>query len=113
MGQQEEKGTYPAEGECKKTIDILAEFCDRWGYNNIVAEFKTCFLEGLAFRGITVNYTITPVTGGKNEYYIYQILDGEKKIIFSNNKELHGPQGAVFGYEIEESNLDKVIEKIK
>ena len=29
MGQQVEKGTYPAQGECKKTIEILAEFCDK------------------------------------------------------------------------------------
>ena len=29
MGQQVEKGTYPAQEECKKTIEILAEFCDR------------------------------------------------------------------------------------
>ena len=113
MGQQEEKGAYPAQGECKKTIEILAEFCDRWGYNRVVGEFKSCFLEGLSYRGYTVNYTITPVPRGKGEYFIYQILNGEKKIIFSNNKQLHGPQGAVFGYEIEESNIDKVVEKLQ
>ena len=29
MGRKEENGTYPAQGECQKTVHIFAEFCDR------------------------------------------------------------------------------------
>jgi hypothetical protein len=64
-------------------------------------------------EGYDVNYTVDPKDGGNGEYYVYIVnSDGSKKIVFSNNKNLHGSQGALIGSSIRSSNVTEVVKKI-
>jgi hypothetical protein len=52
------------------------------------------------------------MTGGNGEFYVFQIKDNEKSIVFSNNKKLHESKNAVIGGKINSSNVKEIVNKI-
>jgi hypothetical protein len=61
--------------------------------------------------GYALDIKFTKVYGGKSEYYLYLVINDEKKIIFSNLKE-HESQGAIIGTRLINSNTKDVVDKI-
>ena len=108
-----EKGTLQPEKANGKELTILGEFCDMWGYANTVSQFKTIFLNKLTQMGYVVNFAITSLPGGNGEYFVYNVINNEKKIIFSNDKTQHANEGPVFGGKITNRNVDDVVNKIE
>ena len=94
-------------------LTILAEFCSSWGYNSSYDSVVKILVGALNNEGYDVDYTVEPLSGGNGEYYVYKInTDGTKKIIFSNNRNLHSSQGAVIGYSIKSNNVNEVVKKL-
>ena len=63
--------------------------------------------------GYNVNYTLIPKQGIKGEYFVYKLEGEKRKIIFSNNKKVHGNDNPVFGNQINETNFDSVVKKLE
>jgi hypothetical protein len=51
------------------------------------------------------------MSGGNGEYYVYVVKDGNKKIVFSNNKS-HSTAGATIGYSISSKNINEIVSNI-
>lgn len=96
-----------------KNIFITAEFCDIWSFDFDVKKFKNSLIKSLNKCGFTVNYTIIPKLTNNYEYFIYYGEENNKKIIFSNNSNLHKKQGAIIGNEITKKNISEIIKKIE
>jgi len=63
-------------------------------------------------KGYDVNYTFEP-SKLNSELSVYTLGDDRtKKIVFSNNKNLHGPYGAVIGYSIKPKIVEDIVKKI-
>ena len=107
----EEKGTAVPENPNGKTIDVVGEFCDMWGYGRVVQKLKTTLIDNLKSKGYTINYTIKPLPGGKGEYFIYK-MEGEKKKIIFSNKEEDQKEGVIYGGCVTSSNVEEVIKKL-
>ncbi len=96
-----------------KKITILAELCSSWGYQSACDGVVKTLVGALNNEGYDVDYTVEPLNGGNGEYYVYKIIeDGTKKIVFSNNRNLHSSLGAVIGYSIKSKNVNEVVQKI-
>ena len=105
---------FPSGNSNGKKLTITGEFCMSWGYNDVVMNFKSSLIKKLSELGYTITYNIIPVKS-TGDYYIYlgDENDNNKKLIFSNNYNLHKNSGAVLGYEIDKNNDNKVIELIE
>jgi hypothetical protein len=96
-----------------KSISIIAELCSSWGYNKALDGVVKILVGALNNEGYDVNYTVEPKSGGKGEYYIYKVNSDEtKKIVFSNNRNLHASQGAFIGSSIRTTNVNEVVKNI-
>jgi hypothetical protein len=63
-------------------------------------------------KGYQVKTNLVKKGGRKGELYIYKVNQGDHKIVFSNNEELHKAKGAIIGYEITKDIIDKLATKI-
>jgi len=105
---------FPSGNSNGKKLTITGEFCMMWGYDYAVMNFKSSLIKKLSELGYTISYNVIPVKSA-GDYYIYlgDENDNNKKLIFSNNYNLHKNSGAVLGYEIDKNNVNKVIELIE
>ena len=80
----------------------------------MVDGFKSSLIKKLSELGYTITYNLIPVKS-KGDYYVYlgDENDSNKKLLFSNNYNLHKNSGAVLGDEINNKNADKIIELIE
>ncbi len=97
--------------ENAKKVEILAELCSEWGFSSVRNQVISRLVGALNKKGYDVVYTIEALDGGNGEYFVYQVINGEKKIIFSNVAE-DEKNGAVIAGEIKLSNVDNIIKKI-
>lgn len=51
--------------------------------------------------------------GGKGEFFVYMVKNGNKNLIFSNNKTLHGSLGTVIDRQITEKNYQQILQLFK
>jgi len=105
---------FPSGNSNGKKLTITGEFCMSWSYEDIVMSFKSSLIKKLSELGYTITYNVIPVKSA-GDYYIYlgDENDKNKKLIFSNNFNLHKNSGAILGYEIDKNNVNKVIEIIE
>jgi hypothetical protein len=97
----------------EKNIIIECEFCDNWFIDKKTNAFEKCLVNKLKNLGYYVNFKIIPINSTFKPYYIYIIINKERKLVFSNNASLHRKEGAIIDYCLNDSNVKKVIEKIK
>ena len=95
-----------------KVIEILAEMCSSWGYGNTRNQVVSQLVKTLNDKGYDVNYTCEPMSGGNGEFFVYKIENGNKMIVFSNDKNLHSAKGAVIGGRINAKNVEDIVNKI-
>jgi len=69
-------------------------------------------IKPLKEEGINVKFTFKPMKGGKGEFYIWKVVDGEKKIVFSNDKTLH-PDAVAHGLNVGTKNCTIICDKLK
>ena len=96
----------------KPLINILTEICESWGYDNRVQLIMDFIIKPLKEEGINVKFTFKPMKGGKGEFYIWKVVDGEKKIVFSNDKTLH-PDAVAHGLNVGTKNSTIICDKLK
>lgn len=107
-----QKGQVLPSGENNgKTLDLLVELCQKWGYSSRAETLQSLLIASLSKKGYTINYSIEPKDDGKRVYYVFKMVDSQKKWIFSN-KEEHKSEGAIVASEINESNIQQIIDKI-
>ena len=91
MGASESKKKFlVSKGkELIKEISLRAEICSSWGYAN-KAELVEQFCKYLGENGFNVDLHLVPKSGGRGEFYLFQVLENEKSnAIFSNNRSLY------------------------
>ena len=95
-----------------KTIKLTCKFCAKWGFTSQVNRFQSSLIQSLLNLGYKVIYKIIAVLGANGEYYVFVDDKNNKlQIIFSNNKYKH--KNAIFGSEVDETNVDEIIKKIE
>ncbi len=92
-------------------IELLAQMCSSWGFGSTKKQVVSQLVGGLNSKGYDVTYTCEPMKGGNGEFYVYVVKNGNKKIVFSNNKS-HATAGAVIGNGITSKNVDEIISNI-
>ena len=95
-----------------KTIELLAEMCSSWGFGNTKNQVVSQLVKALNDSGYDVKSIFEPMSGGNGEFFVYQIENGKKTIVFSNSKKAHESAGAVIGKGIQSSNVQEIIKKI-
>jgi len=100
------------EASKKPLINMLVEICESWGYENRVQLVTDFIIKPLKEEGNNVKYTFKPMKGGKGEFYIWKIIDNDKKIIFSNKKDLH-PEAVAHGLNVGMKNSNSILEALK
>lgn len=95
----------------KNTIVLKGEICASWGYNQRVSQIDG-FTKYLISQGKKVNIDYEAKDGGNGEFFLFQIINGEKNAIFSNNKESHG-NTAIIGFSIKSDKYADIMSKIK
>lgn len=96
----------------KPLINIQIEICESWGYDNRVQLVMDFIIKPLKEEGNNVKYLFKPMKGGKGEFYIWKIEENEKKIIFSNKKDLH-PTAIAHGLNVNAKNCDAILNGLK
>ena len=103
------EGIEKAQNHNGKTIKILAQICSKWGYGGKVNAVKAYVIKALADKGYEVHYDFEPRTQIVGEYFIYLIKDDTKKLIYSNNSNLHKDEALVFGKNISQKNGEEIV----
>ena len=96
----------------KPLINVITEICESWGYDNRVQLVMDFIIKPLKEAGNNVKSTFKPMKGGKGEFYIWKVLDKEKKIIFSNDKTLH-PDAVAYGLNVGAKNCTAICDALK
>jgi hypothetical protein len=86
--------------------------CAAWGYGNTKKQVVSQLVKTLNDNGYNVKYTLEPKAGGRGEFFVYKIENGTRKIVFSNNKDLHSGEAAVIGRKIDSGNVNAIVQKI-
>ena len=94
-----------------KKIELFVEICSSWGFGGKKNQVVSQLVSTLNNQGYDVVYTCEPMSGGNGEYYVYVVKDGNKKIVFSNNKS-HSTAGATIGYSISSKNINEIVSNI-
>ena len=92
-------------------IEIIIEICESWGYENRVKYVTDYIIKPIKEEGLTLRYTFNPMKGGKGDFFLFKVIDGKNKAIFSNKKDLH-PE-AIHGMNITSKNSNDIIKKLK
>ena len=95
-----------------KEIEILAELCSSWGYENMRDQVVCVLIKELNSLGYDVKYEIKAVMGFSGEFFVYVIKDGKKSIKFSNFPK-HKSDRTEIGDRIDSKNIKNIIEKIE
>lgn len=95
----------------KGSIELYGEICGSWGFGGKVASVKNQIIDGLVSSGYDVTYTLKPLDGGNGEYYLYKVVDGKRKPVFSNSKGM-AIDGCIYGYQINSRNSGDIIQAI-
>ncbi len=113
MGNSATKETknFKATQSNGKTINLEAEICSSWGFGGKVSKVESLIVKKLTDEGYDVVITLTPLTGGNGEYFLYVTKEDKKSIVFSNSKN-HESQGAIYAGGIVEKNHKAVVDKI-
>ncbi len=69
-------------------------------------------IKPLKEKGYKINIKLNEAYSPAKPYYIFIESNGIKTIIFSNNKNKHENEGALIGNKIDNSNKDKIIDRI-
>ena len=95
-----------------KSIKLIAEFCQSWNIFNSISNFKSLIVSNLAKKGYNIYYNIISMPFKiPKDYNIYKIENNKKILIFSNKDE-EKKNGVIIGFEIDETNVDDLINKI-
>ena len=101
------------EASKKNLINIVIEICESWGYDNRVLYVTDFIIKPLKEEGNNVKFSFKPMKGGKGEFYIWKIIDSNnRKIIFSNKKDLH-PDAVAHGLNVGPKNSAVILEALK
>ncbi len=95
-----------------KTVEIHVDLCGSWGFGGMKKQVVSQLIKSLNTQGYDVNYSIEPLNSRDGEYHVYVVKDAVKQIVFSNDRNAHGAQGAIIGRNINSNNVDEVIKKI-
>ena len=96
-----------------KTVNLIVQMCVSWGIRNKVFHVKNTLVKKLIDRGFNVNFQFDiPTYFIGRQLFIYVLQNGNKKIIFSNNKSLHEKSGAIISDSLTESTAEEIINKI-
>ena len=95
----------------KKILEILIQICSSWGFSNKAENVKNMLIKELNNQGYDVNYDFEPMKGGKGEFFIFLLNDGQKKCVFANNKTI-GDSNTIVGMKINDKNLQDIIKNI-
>ncbi len=112
MNSSIEKTVSKATASNGKTVELYAEMCSSWGYGSTKRQVVSQLVKELNTLGYDVTLSCEPMESGDGEFFVYNVINGNKKIIFSNNEELHKSEGAVIGGGIKASNVNDIIKKI-
>jgi hypothetical protein len=69
-------------------------------------------IKPLKEEGMNVKFLFKPMKGGKGEFYVWKIQEGENKIIFSNHKNLQ-PNAVAHGLNINTRNCNAILSELK
>ena len=95
-----------------KSIKLIAEFCQSWNIYNTISNFKSLLISNLAKEGYDIYYNIITMPFKiPKDYNIYKVVNNKKILIFSNKKKKK-KNGVIIGFEIDETNVDELINKI-
>ena len=96
----------------EKELNLLCEFCANWYLPKKVKALEKGLVQDLKSRGYNAKLIIESSTSPAKPYYLYLLIGNTKKIILSNNPTKHRKEGAIIDYSINDSNRNKVVEKI-
>ncbi len=94
-----------------KSIEIYAELCAEWGFSTARDQVVSVLIAALNKNGYDVKFNIIAKKGGQGEFFVYQVINGKKQILFSNESD-HSKDGAIIGYDIDSGNVDSIVGKI-
>lgn len=77
-----------------------------------VANVQSLIVKNLTQKGYQIDCQFVPMENDNGEFFIYKILSNSDKLIFSNNKELHGQNGVIIGLGLSSKNIKNVLQAI-
>ena len=91
----------------KKDVKLVLSLCYRWGYSYKISNLKG-LLDLTLGNKYKLNLVEEPIRPGNGEYLIFLEKNGKRKVIFSNSKN-DKKNGAVFGHELTEDNIEDFV----
>lgn len=119
MGSKPSKKTIrflPKENSNGKKIFITFELCESWSFIKKEKKFKNFLINELLKKGYEIIYNIFPVkNNGEFNYDIYIEFENNqsKKLLFTNDRNKKKFNDCIFGYEVNDSNCNDIINKIE
>ena len=119
MGSKPSKKTIrflPKENSNGKKIFITFELCDCWSFKKKEKKFKSFLINELLKKGYEIIYNIIPVkNNGEFNYDIFIEFENDqnKKLLFTNDRNKNKINDCIFGYEVNDSNCNEIINKIE
>jgi len=119
MGSKPLKKTFrfqPKENSNEKKIFITFELCDSWGFKKKEKRLKSFLIKELLKKGYEIIYNIIPIkNNGEFNYDIFigNESDQNKKLIFTNDRNKKNIYNCLFGYEVNDSNCNEIINMIE
>lgn len=96
----------------EKEVNLICDFPGDWLTDVRKKYLEKIIIKPLKEKGYKVNLKINEAYAPAKPYYIFIEYKGIKTIIFSNNSKKHEDEGALIGTKIDNSNKDKVLERI-
>ena len=102
--------TVEKEETSSKIIYLYAEICSSWGFDDKVASIKMV-ADVLKKEGFKTKLKVEPMDTGNGEFYLFQIINDEPKVVFSNSVEKHGSECTV-AMKISPKNIAKIADSV-
>ena len=96
----------------EKELNLICVFCDNWFLPKKIDALKKGLINDLKNKGYNSKLSIEASNSSSKPYYLYLQKGNYRKLIFSNNANLHRKEGAIIDYSINDFNRKKVVEKI-
>ena len=96
----------------EKELNLICVFCNNWFLPKKIQALEKGLIKDLKDKGYNAKISVEPSNSPSKPYYLYLQSANSKKLIFSNNANLHRKEGAIIDYCINDFNRKKVVEKI-
>ena len=96
----------------EKELNLLCVFCNNWFLPKKIQALEKSLIKDLKDKGYNAKISVEASDSPSKPYYLYLQNGNSKKIIFSNNANLHRKEGAIIDYCVTDANRKKVVQKI-